>query len=323
MVGYFTRSAAEYISRYRSGKGVYKPLRAGEWDLMTPGLAYIYGSTESKLYLRGGIVRGELDSKRLHSRWRAPTHRRDLHQQQDTKILDEERFGVVVRNKSTEEKHRWIHAPDSDTAFAKEYLRILGRDGNRLAVLMEGDLFDDTGTKITQDSTGENLRALQEYYDASGNVVYQRQIDDGGSIKIDGKASSIEITENSADTSVELQKLSTNVSTSVNVSAGTTMEMKAQATGRFSGSVSTLLGPDPVPINMAVLGTMFMTTVMTPFITALVNHFELTAKPPPPPGPGPKTFDDYKKLAQTLSNQLKVFLPLLTPTLSLNVKVSK
>jgi hypothetical protein len=322
MIGYFTRSAADFISRYRSGKGVYKPLRAGEWDMMTPGLAYIYGSTESKLYLRGGIVHGELDSKRMYSRWRAPLHRRDLHQQKDSKILDEERFGVVMRHRNSKEKYRWIHAPDSATAFAKEYLRILGRDDKRLAVLMEGDLFNDTGELLTHDDTGEKLRALQEYYDASGAVIYQKQIDDAGSIKIKGEASRLELNEKAANTTLKIQRLLAEVSTSIGIVAGTSVAVTG-GTAQIGGSTSTLLGPDSASTDFAVRGTLLVTDVLTPLIQALALHFQLLSLPPPPIGAGPIDFNTYKPLGAALAAQLQAILPSLSQILSSNVKISK
>lgn len=327
MVGYSSRAAAEYITRYRAGSGLYKELKPGEWDLMTPGVAHVHGTVDGKLFLRGGLVHGELDPKRLHSRWRAPTHRRDLHLQEDGDVYDEERFGVVIRNKSDSERHRWMRAPANSDAFAKEYTRIFGHSDERLALLMEGDVLDDSGNEIKHDLTSKRLRSLREYYDDGGDAIYQVQIDNEGSILMDGDARKIKVKQNGAETSMDLFKLAANMALSLNMKAGTSADITANTTGRYSGSVVTILGPDPAPINPAIKGQQFVTTVMVPLINALIAHFELSSKPEPPGGPGPKEQNqfgtDYKKNMNQLAQTLKPILGALIPTLSLNVKVSQ
>jgi len=327
MVGYTSRAAAEYISRYKQGSGLYKELKPGEWDLMTPGVAHIHGTVDGKLFLRGGLTHGELDPKKLHSRWRAPTHRRDLHLQQDEAVYDEERFGVVVRHKSASERHRWLRAPSNSDAFAKEYTRVFGHSDNRLALLMEGDCFDDEGSEIKHDTTGKRMRHLRELYDDGGDPVYQVQIDEEGSILLDGAASKIKVQQASADTSIDLYKMATKALLSVSLEAGTSMDATARTTGRFSGSAQTILGPDPAPINPVIKGQQFVTSVMVPFINTLIAHFEMASKPPPPTGPGPPEGSPfgaaYKKNMAQLANQLKPLLGVLIPTLSINVKVSQ
>jgi hypothetical protein len=327
MVGYSSRAAAEYIKRYQAGSGLYKELKPGEWDLMTPGVSHVHGTVDGKLFLRGGLVHGELDPKKLHARWRAPTHRRDLHLQEDGAVYDEERFGVVIRDKSDSERHRWLRAPSNSDAFAKEYYRVYGHSDNRLAVVMEGDCFDDEGDEIKHDTTGKRVRALREYYDDDGDAVYQVQIDNEGSILLDGDASKINVQQNSADTSMDLKKLTANMLLSLNLEAGTSADVTARTTGRFSGSAQTIIGPDPAPINPIIKGQQFVTTVMVPFINALIAHFELSSKPPPPGGPGPKEGNDfgadYKKNMNQIAQTLKPILAALVPSLSLNSKVSQ
>jgi len=68
---------------------------------------------------------------------------------------------------------------------------------------------------------------------------------------------------------MELQKLTATISKTVNVNAGSSMELRAQNTGRFSGGTSTILGPDPAPVNAAVKGTELVSAVLLPLIATV------------------------------------------------------
>jgi hypothetical protein len=285
VVGYFSRQAADLVSRYKNKVGLYRPLKAGEWDLMTPGVAYIYGTTQGKLYLRGGPVHQTLDPQRLHIRSRAPTHRRECHEKLDATILDEERFGVVVRNTNPPaEKNRWLRAPDTQEEegeskagtkinkqpFAKEYLRIFGRDAKRLAALMEGDLFDDKGQELKHSKTSRKLRLLRELYDKEGEVQYQHEIDDEkGAIAIKGNADRIDITESDASAIIEMTKMLLKLSQSLDIQCQTTSKILAQSTAQYGGTAGTNLGPAPTPVDFVIKGTTFNATVMTPLISGV------------------------------------------------------
>jgi len=287
VVGYFSRQAADLVTRYSNGVGLYRPLKAGEWDLMTPGVAYVYGTVQGKLYLRGGPVHQTFDPQRLHIKSRAPTHRRELHEKLDNEILDEERFGVVVRHTSPPaEKHQWLRAPDTQKEegeskagttinkqpFAKEYLRIFGRSGNRLAALMEGDLFDDAGKELKHSKTQRKLRQLRELYNKEGEVQYQQEIDDEkGAIAIRGNADRIDITESDASAIIEMVKLLLKLSESLDIQCQTSSKILAQTTAQYGGTVGTNLGPAPQPVDFVIKGTTFNATVMTPLLAAVGN----------------------------------------------------
>jgi len=319
-LGYYSRSATELIRRYRSGTGLYRPLEGGEFELMTPGVALVAGEIDGTLRLRGGVVHGELDSKRLRARWRAPTHVRELHQHNEDEIGDEERLGVVVRNLTNDQRNRPLRPPGAtgeDAGFAKEYLRTFGRPSGRLSLYHEGDIFDDTG-KPTKAWSGRNARAYRELYDAAGSVTYRHEVDVEGSMQLRGTGSQIDVSESSADTSVSLQQLQVSLSQMLAMTAGTTAAIEAKATATFSGSLGTDLGPGPVR-EPVLKGMTFVSSVMIPFITALSVHFQAAAQPPPV---GPIDFITYKPLMAALAGILRTFTAACTASLSLNVKTT-
>lgn len=353
VIGYFSRQAADMVSRYKSGVGLYRPLKAGEWDMMTPGVAYVHGTTQGKLYLRGGPLHQTFDPQKLHIRSRAPTHRRELHEKLDHEILDEERFGVVVRNTDPpDKKNRWLRAPDSSKEegeskdgktinkqpFAKEYTRIFGRSGNRLAALMEGDLFDDSGEELKHTKTSRKIRHLRELYDGDGNVVLQYEVDEKGAIALEGEADRIDITEKSASTIIEMTKMLIKLSQSLDIQCGSTSKILATSTAQYGGTAATNLGPSAAPIDAVIKGTTFHATIMTPFFAALISYFntvsqifDLMAKPQTQGGlpDGPLLGSILKpyltsiaKTQQTLPTQLGALSRTLISTLSLNVKTS-
>ena len=333
-IGYYSRAATEYVTRYQNGRGLYRPLKPGEWELMTPGVSHIYGTVDGRLRLRGGLVWGVLDSQKLHALWRAPTHRRELHLKKDSALLDEERFGVVVRHKSATEKHRWLRGPDG-TAWAKEYSRFLGRGDNALAVHMEGDLFDKTGEGLLHSVTGRSLRELRELYDDEGNVTYQQEIDDEkGAINIRGTADRINITESDAAVSAALRQMEVALSGFLKVAAASSINIQADTTGRYGGSNQTIVGPSQAPVDAAMKGTTFNATVMAPLLSALTGYLGaqaavLTVLSLPSAAGGPSTFGAAKAGFGALAGQataLTVTLggisSALGGTLSGNVKIS-
>lgn len=357
VLGYFSRAAADLIQRYNNGTGLYRPMKPGEWDLMTPGVAYIYGQTTGRLHMRGGPVHLTLDPARLHIKTRAPTFRRELHEKFDDELLDEERFGVVVRHtQPPKKKNRWIRAPgtkpnetenDDGTPvnkqpFAKEYLRILGRDTGmssdenlpevqKLALHMEGDVIDAEGKDIKHSKTSKVLRELRELYDKDEKVIYQREIDaEKGAIAIKGTADRIDIDQKMAAVTVAIQQLVESIEKSMALDAKTTIDIKAGTTGRYSGKTSTILGPDPAPIDAATLGTTFNATVMTPLLTALASvlgaagaAFTAASTPATFTTVGPVSNGTAGGAMTAAASTVGALASALATSLSTNVKVSK
>lgn len=320
-LGYYSRSATELIKRYNQGQGLYRPLEDGTFELMSIRVASVSAEADGCLRLRGGVVHGDLDPVRMRHRMRAPTHVRELHQHKESDIGDEERFGIVVRNLSTEKRNRWLRPPgstetDTEAGFAKEYLRVFGRAGKRLALVQEGDLFDATGKPIKA-FTGKNSRSVRELYDASGGVCLQREVDEAGSIKVQSTGTKIDVGAPQAQTTVSLQQLQVQISQLLSLTAGTTAAIEAQTTATLSGTTGTLLGPGPIH-ESAVKGMTLVSTVLTPLLTALALHFECASKPPPA---GPLDFLTYQPLMAAIAVTLRTFISAAQASLSLNVRL--
>lgn len=286
IIGYYSRAARENIKRYNENKGIYKPLKPGEWELMTPGVAHIYGRANGTLHMRGGPNQVTLDAKKLSTTSRSPTHIRQLHQNTSAETMDEERFGVVQRNVSSDKPDSWVKVPingpttETDSkgtvktqSFAKEYTRLFGRDGTRLAAYQEGDCIDDDGTRLKQQRTSKNLRAYREYYTDSGAIGQQFQIDEKGNVLLQNTGKQLDVVAATATLTAELQKLLVTVERSLAMEAGSSVDIRAQSSGRYSGSRATLLGPDPAPVNAAVLGTALVGTLLTPLLSTLGASF--------------------------------------------------
>jgi len=357
VVGYFSRASADLISRYNGGSGLYRPLKPGEWDLMTPGVAYIYGTVQGKLHLRGGPSHVTIDPQRLHIKARTPTFRRELHEKLDNAILDEERFGVVVRHtKPPKTKNRWLRAPGSKKsegeakdgstinkqAFAKEYTRIFGREGNKLSLLMEGDLFDDAGKELKHSKSARKLRMLRELYDTTGKVQYQYEVDDEkGAIALTGNADTIDVTQKAAAVTADITKLLVKMSQSLTMTAQSSTDVTAKTTARFGGTTATNIGPQTTPVDFAMLGTTFNATVMTPLLAALVAGMKglgiqvaaagatittvatKVGSVVPDLAPAGVSLTSAGGALQALSGSIQALTSALPPSLSTNVKISK
>lgn len=331
--GYYSRAVSEYIAAYKAGRGIYKPLSPGEWDLMTQKLAHIYGSSNGPLLLRGGPIQQELNPQKLTLRSRAPTHVRELHQKLDSEIVDQENFGVVVRHKNSNEKNRWITTPlvgsteDTDAkgstktkSFAKEYMRTFGRDGTNLVDFREGDVYDDTGNRVKHSITGKNLRSSRKLYSATGESAVHQEVDEEGSLSLTSTGEKIDVVATNAATDINLDKLQATCAKSIDATARGAVTVKAGTTATFGGSSATLLGPDPNPADSILRGHYFLGQVMQPLLDQLITHFEAASKPPPL---GPVDFNTYKPLMQVIAQTLNVIKQVMSGALSSNCKVSK
>jgi hypothetical protein len=326
-LSYYSRMADEYISSYNSGMGVYRPLNRGEWELMTPKIAHIYGTLEGKLFLRGGPIQEELDPKKLRLRSRAPTYKRELHSNIDSEFNDEERFGVVVRHLDNNKKDRWIQIPlegqtsDKDyqekiktKSFAKEYTRRFGRDGTPLIDISQGDVIDNDGKQVKQTKSGKNLRHKSYIYTKDGSDKTSIEIDEEGNVFQRSPGTDVILEGENSTLLAKYQKLDVQISKTASIISQASMEMSARATARFSGSSATLLGPNPSPTDPVIKGKLFMATVMVPLLTTLATHF--TA------GSEVGSFSAYKPLMKIVSVMISAMIPMVIPSLSTNVLTS-
>lgn len=335
-LSYYSRQASEYVKRYNNGAGVYRPLQSGEWELMTPGIAHVFGTREGKLFLRGGVIQQQLDPCKMRLRSRAPTYKRELHRNIDSELNNEERFGVVVRHKSGEEKNRWIQTDlkgstnEQDAkgntktqSFAVEYFRKFGRDGTSLIDFRQGDVYDDVGKRIQHTKSGKDLRHTLKVFTKDGSDHTAIEIDEDGNTALTTPGSNVDLEATVATLRARLAKLQVQCDQSISLTARTQVEIKGNTTARIAGTTSTILGPDPSPVNPVIKGQQFVTTIMVPLLTALQVLWEGGAAPAAPGGAGPSKFSQYKPLLRAAAIAIKPLLPALMSSLSVNVKVSQ
>lgn len=156
------------IEKYRQGKGIYRPIYPGEFEISSSGIAQTYWSNKGRWEARGGSISVYLDNQKLEAGFHAPLHRRMAHAHVSNEIKDEERFGVVTRPINAIETK---YIKNNDDEFSKEYLRVINRNAFKLVDRREGDVIDDEGDTIESEITGKALRSRTFYYTKNGQEV--------------------------------------------------------------------------------------------------------------------------------------------------------
>lgn len=328
-LSYYSRMVSEYIQRYNDGAGLYRPLKEGEWELMSPGVAQVFGTSKGRLYLRGGPIQHQLDPVKLRMRSRAPTYKRELHRNLDDKLENEERFGVVVRHKSPDKKNRWIQVPlvgetqekdyrgDAKTrSFAIEYLRKFGRDGTSLVDIRQGDVFDETGTQIKMAQTNKPLRHMAHYYNVDASEKLSVEIDERNNAVVQTPGTQLQVLATQATLSARLAVLEIQTSSDIRINSNTTVNIRGNNTARIAGSTQTILGPDAVAINSVIKGNQLVSTVLAPLISLLIGLFQGGSSQ------AVNSHASYKGLLKAAGAALSPLQGALIATLSSNVKTS-
>ena len=182
------------IKNYNSNTDVYRPLREGEQELNSKGLAQIYLSRRPLVEIRGGTIRSWWDQDKLEHGSRAITHRMVLHKNASNLIGDEFRIGVVTRpgqsqtDSSSSKNKSYINTTfvKVNNSFAKELLYVINGGTSTPAVLVdhrEGDVVDNTGKEVSPDTGASNakLRYRKILYNSNSNKT-EVQVDTKGNI---------------------------------------------------------------------------------------------------------------------------------------------
>lgn len=170
----------------------YRPIKSGEHDVGSSGLAQVFWGDRGVLDTRACTVKQSLNHDRLEWFAKTAVHRKLLHHHASNKILDEERIGVVWRPvDESYTKRKWCKYKGK---FAKERSFHL-LDGERKALLWEreGHVFDDVGDLETCEDTGKPLRIKNIYYTVGGKLAatlgsreeFVYQLDEEGNLVID------------------------------------------------------------------------------------------------------------------------------------------
>ena len=177
-VGYETpRDTQQKLEDYRNKKGLYRPLRQGEHEIVSSSGAVSFWGSQPFKEDRVGPLRATLDGIKLESSTKAPTHTMKLHASRTDVIGDEIRFGIVKRPTAANTEAYALKAPLSIPLmdmyhYGKEFLMNIKDDmsNSPLIDVRCGDVFDDQllpGFPFALPKMGDNnlpLRSWSRYY---------------------------------------------------------------------------------------------------------------------------------------------------------------
>jgi len=178
---YSGSTAAVKVAAYLNRKGHYRQLTPGETEISSYGFAQAFWSRRGTLHMRGGITRGWLSHDELEVGFKAPTHRRLLHDHiHDDALVGEERYGLVWRKGDDHTERVYVK---KDGSYAREYVRTLNFEGAP-AVLVdyrEGHVHDEEGEELLS-PIGSPLRVRGRWYNQDGDEYVSQQIDHDGNV---------------------------------------------------------------------------------------------------------------------------------------------
>lgn len=177
-VGYeVPNDTQQKLEDYRNKKGLYRPLRQGEHEIVSSSGAVSFWGSQPFKEDRVGPLRYTLDGIKLEASAKAPTHTTKLHASRADVIGDEIRFGVVKRPTAANTEAYALKAPLSNPLsgtyhYGKEFLMNIKDDmsNSPLIDIRCGDVFDDQllpGFPFAAPKMGDNnypLRSWSRYY---------------------------------------------------------------------------------------------------------------------------------------------------------------
>lgn len=151
------------IKQFGTKVSVYRPLRPGEIELNSKGLAQAYFAERAINERKAGVVKEWLNQDELEAGQKSPLHIRQFISHKSGEMGDEIREGVVKR---------WTSAiktffPKIKNNFAKEiYVRLKSFSGTPKFLLYkrEGQVLNDAGAEELHGTTSKPLRVKHIYY---------------------------------------------------------------------------------------------------------------------------------------------------------------
>ena len=170
--GYHVPQPHIRIRQYKDGQILYRPLDAGELEIMSTGRAYAFFGSRGDVELRGGTIRHDLSQSNLEIKSIAPTFKRRLHKASPSTLAHEERFGVVKRPDLQKPNLIQNYIRQLDQKFSMEYSRWLNTTDNLpLVDLQEGHVVDGMGQFVKQSSTSKTLRSRRRWYHKQAGFI--------------------------------------------------------------------------------------------------------------------------------------------------------
>lgn len=173
----------ERITEYNNNNDLYRPLRGGEIELHSAGLAQIYMSKNTYMELSVGPVRTWYDFQQLEYGIKTPLLKITNADVVYGELHDEIRFGYVSRSlDNIKLKNTFVKLSD-ETTYAKEYCRIFTNNLQTLEDYRVGNVIDDSGNTVKSD---ENIPLrMQHIYYTSPTESVTLQIDENGTTKLE------------------------------------------------------------------------------------------------------------------------------------------
>ncbi|KKN52886.1 hypothetical protein LCGC14_0607920 [marine sediment metagenome] len=257
---------------------LFRELRQGEIEIMSPGYAYQHWSEEGNVTINGGIVELHLTQTELEARTRAPTHRRQLDQHGPTVLAHEERFGLVKRPDTAKPNSLQVYMK-AGTDYQYEYGRWLQDDeGKDLISLHEGHLYDAQQQPIKNGQTNRAVRLRRHIaHRKTGDLTFDVDEELNIVLQNTSKAKTTDLDFGlKNDIKISSKKLDFNVVQSSNQIFGTSFTVRAPKMQLNSPSV----GFGAVPVQPAVLGTALTTTVLGPMVGLMQAGFSVLLADP-------------------------------------------
>ena len=165
---------------YLEGTSLYRTLEPGEHDIMSSGAAAFYMGRRGHADLRSGAsVKRQLSREAQQTLDHAPTHIRTGLNWTAGRMGDEDRFGIVKRPTSPIQESY----PRANDAFQGESFRkLLNPAGTAPAVLfrtIEGQVYEEDGTRARHFTTNIPLRRQELHYTTTDDFV-RHEIDENG-----------------------------------------------------------------------------------------------------------------------------------------------
>lgn len=274
--GYLSHRLGGLIQQARGDNNfIFRELRAGEIEIMTPGYAYQHFGEDGDLTFFGGTVEQHLTQTELEASTRAPTHKRQLDQHGPTELAHEERFGLVKRPDTAKPNSLQVYMKDG-TNFQYEYGRWLRDDDDKdFMSLHEGHLYDAAQQPIKNTQTNRALRLRRHIlHRQTGDLTFDIDEELNIVMKNTSQAKTTDLDFGlKNDIKIAAKKLDFNIVQSTNQTYGTSLTMRAPKMQLNSPSV----GFGASPVQPAVLGTALTTTVLTPMVSMMASALNILA----------------------------------------------
>ncbi len=169
---------------YNQQYNLYRGMSAGEHDILSKGFGALYLGEMGHVDTRSGVgARAHLNKLSLEHQVHTATHRKTMIFNVAGQLNDEERIGVVKRWQDAIDE-KYIRAGE---AFqAEKFTRLMNPAGENPTVLfqeIEGQVYDDVGTRVNHTLSNVPLRYQKLRY-TNNNQVHRTEVDESGNTLI-------------------------------------------------------------------------------------------------------------------------------------------